>query len=539
MKNARVMRWMRWGVAVAGVASGCDALSIGLTSDCDYMRTCSHFLNGDAGGTPEGCVPSESTSSSVSDTCGVFVSSSGDDENGATKDAPVKTVGKALALAEKSRTRRVYACAETFEEAVEVAGSVTIYGGLDCASGWAWAGDQRKTVLTARAGEIPLVVRSGGTEATVRVEDVHVQARGIDPEDVALVGASSIAAVAEDVSVELARCMLEAGDAAAGVDGALYEVSAMGGAMGNSGNTACSEDFVDPGASAKNDCGTPEDASDDSSGGLGGVGAAETGFSGTEGSPGETLNGGKGEGAAVCTEGAAGAEGAAGEAGAGAIGLGEISASGYAGVTGRDGARGSTAQGGGGGGGAKGGAGADKCPNEASAGGASGGSGGAGGCGGAGGRGGGASGGSGGAGGCGGAGGRGGGAGGASIALISLNAALSFEEVTLKTGRGGAGGKGGAGQEGGAGGAGGPGGTKPEEATALHDACAGGAGGKGGAGGPGGGGRGGHTLGIAYKGAAPPVEGATVELGDAGPGGAGANAEGEGAAGVKAEARAF
>ncbi|WP_437741692.1 PGRS family protein [Sorangium sp. So ce302] len=489
-----------------------------MPEDCTIKLLCDGGAGGTGGGTPAVCVPSENPMA-VDDTCGVFVSSLGSDENTATKEAPMKTLGAALALAEKNEKRRVYACAETFEEAVEVTQGVTIYGGLDCASGWGWAGEQRKTVLTAEAGEIPLVVRGGGVEATVRVEDVHVLARGIEPDDVELAGASSIAAVAEEVNVELARCVLEAGDAAAGAEGAAYETSAMGGAMGNEGTEACSAPASLGGLSVKNDCGTPEDASDDSRGGSGGAGEADTGLLGIPGAPENLTNGGKGEGAAVCTDGTAGANGSEGGPGAGATGLGEISASGFTGVSGRDGAKGGTAQGGGGGGGAKGGAGTDKCPNEALAGGASGGSGGAGGCG--------------------GAGGRGGGAGGSSIALISLNAALSFEDVTLKTGRGGAGGKGGAGQEGGAGGAGGPGGTKPEEATALNNACAGGAGGKGGPGGQGGGGRGGHALGIAYKGAAPPVQGAVIELGEAGTGGPGAKAEGEGAAGVKAEVQAF
>ncbi|WP_437645800.1 PGRS family protein [Sorangium sp. So ce362] len=466
--------------------------------------------------TPAGCVPSENPMA-VDDVCGVFVSSSGNDENTATKDAPMKTLGAALALAEH-RGRRVYACAETFEEAVEVTQGVTIYGGLDCANGWGRAGEQKKTVLTARVGEIPLVVRGG--EAKVRVEDVHVKARGIGPdEQVAFAGGSSIAALAEEASVELARCVLEAGDAAAGAEGAAHETSAMGGAEGNSGGEACTAAIVVPGGSVKNDCGTPEDESDDSRGGSGGNGEADTGLPGIPGTPENLTNGGKGAGAEVCTDGTAGGKGAEGGPGAGATGLGEISARGFTGAAGIDGAKGGTAQGGGGGGGAKGGAGDGKCQNEASAGGASGGSGGAGGCG--------------------GVGGRGGGAGGASIALISLNAALSFEEVTLKTGRGGAGGKGGAGQDGGEGGAGGPGGTKPEAATALNDACSGGAGGKGGPGGSGGGGRGGHAIGIAYTGAAPPVQGATVELGEAGQGGTGANAEGEGAAGVKAEVQAF
>ncbi|KYG10003.1 hypothetical protein BE21_14720 [Sorangium cellulosum] len=468
--------------------------------------------------TPAGCIPSENASG-VADTCGVFVSSGGDDASEGTKEAPMKTLSAALARAEKGK-RRVYACAEGFEEAVEVAGSVTLYGGLDCASGWGWAGEQRKTVLTAGAGEIPLVMRGGGGETNVRVEDVHVQARGIDAGDVTLAGASSIAAVAEEVSVELARCVLEAGDAAAGAEGAAYETSAMGGAEGNSGVEACSGPGVLGGLPVTNDCGTPDDTSDDSSSGLGGQGAAESGGAGTKGSPGATLNGGMGEeGSTMCTNGIAGANGTEGRPGAGATDVGDISASGYTGVAGHEGTKGSTAQGGGGGGGARGGAGEGKCMLAESAGGASGGSGGAGGCG--------------------GAGGRGGGAGGASIALLSLNATLSFEQVTLKTGRGGAGGKGGAGQEGGEGGAGGPGGKKPEGATALNDACAGGAGGKGGAGGRGGGGRGGHAIGIAYKGAMPPTQGATIELGEAGDGGLGASAEAQGEAGVKAEVQAF
>ncbi|WP_165373053.1 PGRS family protein [Sorangium cellulosum] len=456
----------------------------------------------------------------MEDGCGVFVSSSGDDGNAATKEAPVKTLAAALSLAEANGTRRVYACAEAFEEAVEVTGTVTIYGGLDCANGWGWVGGERKTTLTAGAGQIPLLMRGGGAEATVRVEDVHVQARGIEPEDASLAGASSIAAVADEVGVELVRCVLEAGDAAAGAEGAAYEESAMGGAMGNSGSEACSAQIVVPGASPKNDCGTPEDASDDSSGGAGGIGQEDPGGAGSKGSPGATPNGGAGEeGTMLCTEGTAGAEGAAGTPGEGATGLGEISAAGYTGATGSDGTQGGTAQGGGGGGGAKGGVGEGKCMSAESAGGASGGSGGAGGCG--------------------GAGGRGGGAGGASIALLSLNAKLGFEDVTLKTGRGGAGGKGGAGQEGGDGGEGGPGGRKPEGATALNDACAGGRGGKGGAGGQGGGGRGGHAIGIAYQGTAPSMEGAMVEVGEAGPGGPGATAEGEGQAGVRAEVQAF
>ncbi|WP_438033115.1 PGRS family protein [Sorangium sp. So ce204] len=513
---------MFWAVGAAGVALvalACEAPWGHLGDDCEGTLTCVRhdWLRYD-GRTPPACVPSENASA-VDDACGAFVSASGSDENAATKGAPLKTLRAALALAEENRTRRVYACAETFDEAVEVTQGVTIYGGLDCTNGWAWAGEPRKTVLTAGAGEIPLVVRGGGGEASVRLEDVHVQARGIQRDDVELAGASSIAAVAEEVRMELARCVLEAGDAAPGAVGAAYDTRAKRGEDGKPGGDACSADRVWPGYLKTNDCGTIDDTSDDSLGGIGGMGDPDTGGVGSPGQPSYSENGGSGELTAACTDGTRGLSTKDGEPGAGATGRGEIGARGYTGTAGSDGARGYTAQGGGGGGGAKGGAGADKCPNEALAGGASGGSGGAGGCG--------------------GAGGRGGGPGGSSIALISLNAQLSFEQVMLKTGRGGAGGKGGAGQEGGEGGAGGPGGEAPAGAPRLHDGCAGGPGGTGGTGGPGGGGRGGHAIGIAYKGRAPSTQGATIEVSEAGPGGTGANAEGEGAAGVKAEVQAF
>ena len=62
--------------------------------------------------------------------------------------------GETLAAAikqAKNGFRRVYACAELFNEALEIADDVTVYGGLDCANGWAYVGDKTKTALTAAA----------------------------------------------------------------------------------------------------------------------------------------------------------------------------------------------------------------------------------------------------------------------------------------------------------------------------------------------------------------------------------------------------
>ncbi|MCC6554913.1 MAG: hypothetical protein IT372_18220, partial [Polyangiaceae bacterium] len=83
---------------------------------------------GGGGGMPAGCIPSENADP-VGD-CGVFVSSSlGDDENDGSKTTPVRTLGKALTLAGFG-DRRVYACAEQFDEAIQVLPGIAIYGGL-------------------------------------------------------------------------------------------------------------------------------------------------------------------------------------------------------------------------------------------------------------------------------------------------------------------------------------------------------------------------------------------------------------------------
>ena len=471
---------------------------------------------GGGGGTPAGCVPS-GNASPIGGDCGVFVSSSlGDDGNDGSQAAPMKTLGRALELANFGK-RRVYACAEQFDEAVEVLSGLSIFGGLDCTQGWTWVGDTLKTEVTAPEGMIPVTMRlDGGAVNVVHMEDVHVLARKPSAN-----GASSIAAVTEGVELEFTRCVLEAGDGAAGDEGTPYAMSATGGAVGNPGAEACSGSQLFGGAEQLNDCGTPNDPSDDSIGGSGGTGQQNSGGNGSSGLPESAMNFGTGEGASVCTAGTVGDDGAEGAPGEGATGIGSITDTGFTGASGTDGSRGLPAQGGGGGGGSKGGTGAGKCTVAASAGGASGASGGSGGCG--------------------GLGGKGGGPGGASIALISLDARLNFVGVTLKTGRGGTGGMGGPGQIGGTGGDGGTGGTLPMGATSLHEGCNGGMGGVGGTGGPGGGGLGGHSIGIAYQGMIPTIESATttIETGEAGTGGTGADPQHDGAAGVKADTQSM
>jgi hypothetical protein len=453
---------------------------------------------------PVGCVPSEGHRWTADASCGVFVSAMGSDEDDGTPGAPVKTLAEALrraAMLEDKEGRRVYACAQTFEESLAVTAGVTLYGGLDCDADWQWE-EANKTTLTAPLGVVPLAMRAQGE--TVRLEDLRVFAPAIDPDNE---GISAIAAIAEGCSVDLVRSTFEAGAAAPGASGTAPPQQAGRPPQGTRGSAACSAENVITAAPPINQCGTT-DTSDGSTGGRGGNGEVMRGRDGGSGSPGaeqypnfgthlgETATGG-------CTPGQPGRAGDDGAPGAGADGIGHLSSAGYTGLPGSDGERGKTAQGGGGGGGTRGNT---ECPGPTNKGGASGGNGGAGGCG--------------------GAGGRGGSAGGSSIALVSINATLTFREgVQLIAGDGGRGGDGAAGQDGGPGAYGGRGGMGSSTAYVLSG-CDGGQGGQGGSGGRGGGGQGGHSLGIAFLGTpdtVPSLDTVTVDVGTAGDGGIGSD----------------
>jgi hypothetical protein len=467
--------------------------------------------NVDGSGPAGSCVPSE-TRGPVDDRCGVWVAQSGNDGNAGLRIAPVKTLTEAIERV-WYKGKRIYVCAETFEDEVLVPAGYSVYGGLDCQSDWSWIGDRAKTTLTAPEAVVPLSFHGG--EGLAQIEDFHVVARSIDPGRASTRGASSIAVSVQGVAVRFARSTLEAGDAAPGEPGAPYaESAARPGLAGAPGNLACTSASIPGGAAALNECGTPDDPSDDSGGGDGGRGRIPFGEDGAFGLPLGAINRGEGESdSRVCTDGRRGEDGADGALGAGAAGHGRLSPSGYVGPWGRDGKRGGPGQGGGGGGGSKGGSGGILCPVPSAAGGASGGAGGTGGCG--------------------GLGGRGGGPGGSSIALVSLSGTLLFEDTVLIAGRGGSGGDGGEGQAGGTGAEGGIGGGSGV-ALGLHAACSGGTGGAGGSGGKGGGGLGGYAVGIAYTAVLPKTDGTTIHVGEAGKAGLGADADHDGAPGVSA-----
>ena len=109
---------------------------------------------------------------------------------------------------------------------------------------------------------------------------------------------------------------------------------------------------------------------------------------------------------------------------------------------------------------------------------------------------------------------------------MSVNANLVLDGSKIIANNGGNGGVGGIGQNGGAGGSLGGAGGAVGGATSLKAGCAGGRGGNGGDGGNGGRGLGGHSIGIAYTGMAPAMEGETfIQTGSEGAGGVKTNTQ--------------
>jgi hypothetical protein len=433
---------------------------------------------GGTGGMPPDC-SGDPSKANVTDACGVFVQA---DAAGATEDGtqahPYKTLQKAL---DNAGAKRVYACASApYEEAVTIAAPVDLFGGFDCAKGWAWKADAR-SALNAPAGAVALTL-------TKQSDGTKVQGFAITAASATVKGGSSIAVAVEDVAAAFISCEVTAGDGMVAEDGATpvgIATKGMDAPLPDAVtmNACTNAASVAGGLAGMSTC-------DDgmTAGGLGGKGgitgmSSGDGATGADGTPADAVKGKGGAGQTaidVCSKGTDGKDGADGTAGDAGLSPGSLSLKGISDTNMTDGKPGARGNGGGGGGGAKSGL---FCAAATDGNGASGGGGGAGGCG--------------------GKGGGGGKAGGSSIAIVSLGTKLTLTGVALKTGKGGDGGKGTAGQGGGLVGLGAIGGA-PSGTAPSKPGCAGGAGGLGGGGGPGGGGRGGHSVGIAYV-AAPSV----------------------------------
>lgn len=492
-------------------AVGCDALSLGLTSDCDYTLTCSEhdWLEAAGGGVPNPACEADPTkdASTVTDECAVFASATAEPGGDGTRARPYVSLGEAVANA---NGKRVLACAsEPFSESVTIEAGVEVIGGFDCAAGWTWS-DQARSAIEAPANQIALTVSEAASGAKVRSFAIRA-ASATEP------GGSSIGVAVADVEAELAQVDVAAGDAMDGANGETpTEAPQVGASAPNTeqtrpSNACAAPNLVIGGTAGVTTCEDGETRGGD--GGTGGITETEEG-SGARGKDGEPLPeenpeayglGGVGQTTAGnCRRGEDGGPGAPGAAGP-ANNDATLTLAGLSGGDGHEGMMGSRGQGGGGGGGAKAGMFCSLGSTLVDGVGASGGGGGAGGCG--------------------GKGGGGGKVGGSSFGIVSLGTKLVLTKVSVTVGKAGKGGDGVAGQSGADGGVGAAGGTASGTSPSTRG-CDGGRGGQGGAGGPGAGGRGGHAVGIAYA-TAPSAavalkgftEGAAGDGGSAGPGG--------------------
>ena len=389
----------------------------------------------------------------IANSVGVFVSPTGADTNDGTREKPVATLGKALALV--GGKPRIYVCEGTYEGSVDVGKSVGIYGGLKCD----WTPTTTHPVIVGSKPSYAVQV----TAVNVALTDVDVTAKAGS-----VAGESSIGVFANGAqALKLARVKVAAGAGVAGSNGSTgsnYTVIAQSDAkiIGNNG-----AGIAGAGPKACTNCVDGKN----STGGGGGAGGLSPG-DGSGGSP--SLGGGAKGIASVdggaCTPGGLGASPLAGASAVSPSVVGALGSTGWSASDGAGGTAGSPGQGGGGGGGgydpgnAVGGAGGGGC------------------------------------GGCGGAAGSGGKGGGSSIAIVSFNSTITLTACELTSGAAADGGKGAAGQAGQLGGFQGPPASK---------GCAGGDGGNGGAGGSGAGGSGGVSVGIAYKGTKPVTDAAT------------------------------
>ncbi|WP_437984275.1 hypothetical protein [Sorangium sp. So ce117] len=498
-------------------AVGCDALSIGLASDPDYMlKGPQHdWLQAAGGGPPNPACDADPTqdASTVTDECAVFASATAEAGGDGTKAKPYASLGEAVANA---KGKRVLACTSgAFAESVTIGAKVEVIGGFDCEADWTWSAEAR-SAIEGPAGAVALTMTETASGAKVRSFAVRAASA-------TELGGSSIGVAVADIEAELAQVDVTAGDGMAGAKGEMPTDASQAGASApmTSASAACARDELvrggDPGVTACEDGETRGGA-----GGPGGITSTDEG-NGQKGADGAPLSepnpdeygiGGAGQADANCRRGEDGLPGTGGEAGAAGSDT-RLMLDGIAGGDGGNGRTGRKGQGGGGGGGAKAGlfcqAGADTFEGP------------------------GASGGGGGAGGCGGKGGGGGKAGGSSIGIVSLGTKLVLTEVTVAVGKAGKAGDGVAGQSGADGGVGAAGGAASGTSPSTRG-CDGGRGGQGGAGGPGAGGRGGHAVGLAYG----VVPGAAVTLasfmvGAAGDGGGTAPGGNAGEAGVSGE----
>ncbi|HXK18788.1 MAG TPA: DUF1565 domain-containing protein, partial [Polyangiaceae bacterium] len=211
----------------------------------------------------------------------VFVAPTGSDSAAGSMSAPVKSIAKALELAEV-QGKIAIACGATFDEHVAITAGAHVYGAFNCpgtATPWAYNAATRTKVAPSDDG-VALSIQDV-TDAVV-IEDIDFTAK-----DATAAGDSSIAALvsgSDDVTVR--RGKFVAGKGKAGSDGMTLVAAAAAGSTGNNGVAACTVASGDNagGPAVESTCGGTPSGSKGGKGGTGGNADSSAG-SGDRGLP--------------------------------------------------------------------------------------------------------------------------------------------------------------------------------------------------------------------------------------------------------------
>jgi hypothetical protein len=448
-------------------------------------------------------------------TAGVFVSTSGSDLGGCSKNYPCQTLAHAQLVALRESRLQIYMAAGTYVGVLELASGVEIYGGYD--GNWLrgpYTEPAHRVILTggARNSEHLVVYASN---VTAKLADLVIAGADVADVDALGNGRTSYGAYVTHSNVTFERVGFYGGRGAngtigkAGIDGPGIATDLIGGQGGDGVRGTWGQcDTTRRGAGGPGATNSNCDVANTKAGNGGPGGLMDT----SSCDDGDELPGDKGEdsglllggaGGLRCSNGQPGLNGATGVNGGGGTSSpkrGQLLSEFWVGNGGGDGALGEHGGGGSGGGGGGG------CGNGwfySDCAGAGGGGGGAGGC-------------------------RakeagtGGAAGGSSFGLFAVSSTVTLANCEFRIGQAGNGGSGGPGGKGQPGSAGGRGGTGTDSGSGGD----GGNGGDGGSGGGGAGGTGGLAYGIFLFASTNNQPGCTFSGGTAGLGGAGGVVDG-------------
>jgi len=163
---------------------------------------------------PENCDGTKlptATPCTIHEAYGVFVSAKGSDEGDGTRAHPLQHISTAIAGAAASG-RRVYACAETYDEVLTLGDGISVFGYFECQGEWKVGG--ARAVVAPKTGDVAAVAK--GIAKPTRIEALEIRGR-----DATEPSQSSIGLKAEDAGgLSFVNTRIAAGKGMKGKDGA-------------------------------------------------------------------------------------------------------------------------------------------------------------------------------------------------------------------------------------------------------------------------------------------------------------------------------